>query len=148
MIDGNIPPSETLLEDDNDAESHSVVKWIVVLLSIFQTRFFLTNRAVIWLINFIGVLLRFLGKYSREVASIAAKFPRSLSMFNNSLDGATQSEQFERRAACIKCDSIYRFKDCLRSFGSAITVRKCTHKPFKNSCNEYLMREVVSSSGN
>ena len=35
---------------DSDAsektESHSVVKWIVVLLSIFQSRFFVTNRAM------------------------------------------------------------------------------------------------------
>lgn len=105
-------PHEVSLDCDKSKESHIVVKWLVILLSIFQTRYFLTNRAMTWLVTFIGVLLKFLGRYSTEVAAIASTFPCSFSTFNNSIPGGSQYDQFERRAACVKCDSIYRFKEC------------------------------------
>ena len=122
-----------------------MVKWIVVLLSIFHSRFFVTNRAMTWLIKFIGILLTFLGKYSPDVASIASIFPSKMRHFNKTVE---KDCQFERRAACVSCDSIYIFDDCLQNVSSIVSGKRCTFKPFKKECNELLMKEVVTCNGN
>lgn len=47
--DTSIPPPDVQDSPENG------VRWIVTLLSIFQTRFFLTNRALNWLLKFLSV---------------------------------------------------------------------------------------------
>ena len=145
--DTNRAPPITLSDSDasKKLESHSVVKWIVVLLSIFQSRFFVTNRAMTWLIKFFGILLTFLGKYSPDVASIASIFPSKMRHFNKPVE---KDCQFERRAACVSCDSIYKFDDYLQNMGSIVSAKRCTFKPFKMECNELLMKEVITFNGN
>ena len=45
--DASIPPPDVQDSPEN-GELSIIVRWIVTLLSIFQTRFFLTNRALNW----------------------------------------------------------------------------------------------------
>lgn len=48
----HIPPPELDLELTQDAaEVNIIIRWIVTLLSVFQTQFFITNRAISWLLN-------------------------------------------------------------------------------------------------
>ena len=131
------PPIITLSDSDasEKTESHSVVKWIVVLLSIFQSRFFVTNRAMTWLIKFIGILLTFLGKYSPDVASIASIFPSKMRHFNKTVE---KDCQFGRRAACVSCDSIYKFDDCLQNVGSIVSGKSVPLTPLKRNVMNYL----------
>ena len=76
--DASIPPPD--VQDSPENGELSIIvrwivtlrQWIVTLLSIFQTRFFLTNRALNWLLKLLSVLLTFLGRYSTKVAEVAS----------------------------------------------------------------------------
>lgn len=83
----NIPPPEVSLVQDSPkkAELIIVVKWIITLLSVFQTIFFLTNRALNWLLRFLSILLSFLGSYSPKIAELAARLSRGIHQYNQSL---------------------------------------------------------------
>ena len=74
---GNIPPPDVSLVQDSPekVELNIVVKWVITLLSVFQTRLFLTNRA---LLRFLSILLCFLGSYSPKVAELATRLPRGI----------------------------------------------------------------------
>ena len=57
MLEGaHRPPLDlsTVAESQQKAELEMIVRWIVTLLSIFQTRFFLTDRALNWLLKFLS----------------------------------------------------------------------------------------------
>ena len=142
------PPEVPLVQDSPEkAELSITVRWIVTLLSIFQTRFFLTNRALNWLLKFLVVLLQFLGKYSTKISELSARLPHSLHQHNFLLSDIAEGYTFERRAVCNACDSHYRFEECLRKVGSNMTVNCCVHKLFQKKCSEVLMKEIVTSSG-
>ena len=128
------------------AELSIIIIWITVLLSIFQTRFFLTTRALNWLLKFLSVLLRFLGRYSTKIAKLAVRLPQSMYQHNHSLSDVIQCNTFEQRTVCRACDSLYRFEECIKKAGSRTTATRCVYKPLKK-CNECLMKEIVSSSG-
>lgn len=147
MEHSNIAPQD-LRDEPEQQELHVIVKWVVLVLAIFQTRFFLTNRALDWFLRFLGVLLVFLGRYSPKIAEIAKMLPRSLHQHSIALTNDSQDTLFERHAVCTKCDTLYKFGDCIRKVGSRIiSVNRCPHKPFRRMCNEILMKEVISSSG-
>ena len=144
----NIAPQDVRDDEVEKQELHIVVKWVVLMLAIFQTRFFLTNRALDWILKFLGTLLTFLGKYSPSIAEIALMLPKSLYKHNISLTDGMQDPMFERCAVCKACESLYKFEDCVHKVGSRIiSVNRCPYKPFKKRCNKILMKEVISTSG-
>ena len=54
----HIPPPEVEFDSAPcSTEVDSTIRWIIMLLSVFQTQFYLTNRALGWLLKFISVLL-------------------------------------------------------------------------------------------
>ena len=73
-----------------DTERGLTVRWIIVVLSIFKTRFFLTTMATQWLLKFIIMLLRYLGKYSPKLIEIADHLSQSLYQCKQSLESITQ----------------------------------------------------------
>ena len=141
----DLPPQEV---SSDERELNFLLKWIVTLLSTFQTRFFLTDKAITWLLKFLFILFEFLGKYSPKVARLASKIPQSPFKMN-SITGAGH-DTFETRVACKQCDSIYEFKDCVSKVGSITTVRSCKFQPFKHirECKMPLMKEIISCNGN
>ena len=124
-----------------------IIRWIIILLSVFQTQFYLTNRALGWLLNIVFVLLRFLGRYSAAIAELAGRFPRSLHQYGNQLPNFLPRVSFERRAVCKSCDKIYTFEDCVEKVGTSTYAIKCTSRHFKKTCNQPMMREIKSSNG-
>lgn len=145
-----IPPQDLPLQKETteSVSSSNTSKWIITLLTIFQTRFFLTNRAIEWLLNFIVILLQYLSKYSTHLSELAARFPRSMHQYNNSLEKIVPINKFMKQAVCVKCETLYSFEDCYKKTRFNTTVKCCAYKPFQKSCNHPLMKEIVSSSGN
>ena len=74
IIPSHLP--DELVEESGQADI--TIRWVVTLLSVFQTQFYLTNRALSWLLTFLFVLFRFLGRYSEKVARLAHQFPSTL----------------------------------------------------------------------
>ena len=103
----NIPlPDVSLVQDSPEkAELSIIVRWIIVLLSIFQTQFFLTNQALSWLLKFLSMLLKFLGRCSKNIAELAVRLPQSIYQQDLSLLDYIKGNIFERRAVCRACDS-------------------------------------------
>lgn len=97
-----------------------------------------------WFLKFLDVLFKYLGRYSTKVAEIALKL---LYKHNQLLEEVGVDNTFEKKAVCKTCDSVYCFEKCLEKVGSRKVVSRCTFKPFRNTCNEPLMKVVVSSSG-
>ena len=95
--DAHIPPPELDPEPTQDAaEVNLTLWWIVTLLSIFQTQFYVTNRALTWLLNFLFVVFRYLGRYSATIASLAQKFPRSFHQYSSLMPMIMQDNSFHR----------------------------------------------------
>ena len=101
-IDEDVPIEEVnilppLLQDSPEkTEISLIIRWIVTFLSIFQTQFFLTNRALNWLLKFLVVLLQFRGKYSTKISELAEKLPHSLYQYNLQLSDIAEGYTFER----------------------------------------------------
>ncbi len=67
MRDSTCISAPNILSDDDSSaeeEAHIVIRWVFMLMSIFQSRFFITGRAMTWLVKFIGILLTFALQYS------------------------------------------------------------------------------------
>lgn len=57
----------------------------MTFVSLFQTLHFIPDRATEWLLQFIGILLKLLGRYSDFIAVVAANIPTSVYMRNKQL---------------------------------------------------------------
>ena len=123
-------------------------RWIIALLTIFQSRFFLTNRALDWLLKFIVVVFKYFGNYSENLTEVASELPHSLYLYNQSVENIMPVNNFVKKAVCMRCETLYNFKDCFKTIGLNKIIMHCTNKPFKKECGELLMKEVISSSGN
>ena len=101
LEDSNILPSPNLdASQDMTEEVNRPILWIVTLLSIFQMRFRLTNRALSWLLVFIFVILRFLGRYSTNISELAIHFPKTLHQYGFELAKISPIVSFQRRVVC------------------------------------------------
>ena len=111
-----------LNDSDNEnvssiAERRLTIRWIIVILSIFQTRFILTAEAMKWLLKFLVVLLRYLGKYSTKLTEIADYLPQSLYQYESSLRSITPDIDIKKNVVCPNCESLYTLKECFRKVG-------------------------------
>ena len=133
-------PDEPLQES---AEYNSIIRWVVTLLAVFQSRFYLTNRAFSWLLTFLFVILRFLGRYSTKVAELSLHFPHTLHQYQLFLSDIVPNISFEKRAVCVKCDAIYRFEESVQKIGTRTASVLCRNKLYKKRCNQTLMKQVI-----
>lgn len=140
-----LPDSPPHQGEDNSVRS--VAWWIVMFLSLFQTLHFISDKAISWLIQFLYVLMKYLGTFSPQVAQIAEKIPRSLYIMKNKHLGIDFND-ITRYVVCTSCHSLYLYNECTERIGSQIKPKQCLHKTFSRVCNYNLVKEVVSCSGN
>lgn len=107
------------------------------------------DAALGWILQFLSILLKFLGKFSEKVAIIATMLPTSLYKHHQYTSILGGSDSFEKRVACKSCFSLYRYEECLSKSASLTSIKPCCFKPFNSSrqCGEKLMKEIISSSG-
>ena len=146
--DADIPPLELDPEHTQDpTEVDITIWWIVTLLSLFQTQFYVTNRALTWLLNFLFVIFHYLGRYSAIIASLAQKFPQSFHhQYSSLMPMIMPKNSFHGQAVCRKCEAVYAFDECLTMVGSRTTVNHCKNKLFGKR-DQLLMKEVITSNG-
>lgn len=128
-----------------DAETAGFVKWIVLLLLYFQTRFSLTDRAFSWLLKFLHILLKVLGRFSSKIIEISSQLPQTLHGQNRAFaDIAGNVDSFEKRAVCVKCHSLYTFGECMQGGSTDM----CSYKSMqgRRRCGSPLMKRIVSSA--
>lgn len=133
-----VPPREVDFDLDNE-DSKAISKWIVILISYFQSRFQISDNAIAWLLLFLVTLLRLLGKFFSNVLSISNSIPQSLYKFKNI---NLLPDYFKKYTVCNSCDSLYTYDECVQ-------LKYCPYKAFPTSrrCGQELLKNVISASG-
>ena len=126
------------------------MKWVVVLLGVFQTRFCLTDNALAWLLRYLSVFLKALANlFSNTIADVAKQLPKSLYKHDKATANLSLgSDSFEKRVVCESCSAIYNYDECVSKQGPKVSVSRCTYKPFRGGrqCGKLLMKEIVWNS--
>lgn len=133
----NVPPQDLPLNYGDNKEVHIIVEWIVLLVSLFQSRFVISNNAISWLLKFLYAVFRLLGRFSNKISAIAEAIPHSVYQHKRS-----QHCTFKKYNVCKKCNSLYSHEECIQ-------LGQCPYKPLPRSrrCGELLLKQIVSSSG-
>lgn len=113
---------------------------------IFHTLHGLSSRAVTWLLLLLSSLLTVLGRYSREIASIARAFPPTLYQRSHYLATMLSVPSINPFVVCRACLSLHSYEDCLEKCGTQLSSKVC-NEHFSSSTPVPLLREVVTSNG-
>ena len=148
-------PALPLDTNDHCEVNHtsSLASWFTSFIILLQARHYIPDRAIDLLLKFLHAFFVVLGCLSNATVAVLAKaLPRSVHLlreqFRRHLD-------FKKYVVCRKCNSLYRFEDCLTTVGSHVIPQKCTfieypHHPqysFRQQCGTHLLKTVELSSG-
>ena len=133
------PPSK------DEREIDAVVWWIVSFASLFQTFHFIPDKALLWLLKFVYVLLKYCGRFSPRVDRIAEKLSKSPYLRDKYLKSSISTVQY---VVCTSCHTLYSMDQCIVKSGSRITAKTCSKLHFSKPCRSKLLKEIVSCSSN
>ena len=123
------------------------MSWLVIFLLRLQSRFYLPDAAVSYIVKFLYALLVILGTRSEYVACMAKSFPHSLYCLRKHWKiGA----DFIRFVVCPKCYSVYEKNRCIEKQGVQIISKTCTyrdHPSSKKCCEAQLLKTVHIANG-
>lgn len=143
-LQGHGPLAQSLSPDQ-----HAIIWWVIAFTCVFQTLHSLPSRAVAWLLKFLGSLLGFLGRYSKEIATIASHFPSTLYQRNEYLREKLILPSVRRYVVCPTCHSLYDFEQCLDKRGTQMLIKSCKEcLSSRKRVDVPLLKEVVTSTGN
>ena len=112
LTSNTISPLENIDEPGEDQSQYIfIVRWIMFLLAFFQTRFFISDTALGWILQLLSILLKALGKFSDKIVSIAALLPASLYEYHKYTTSVSSG-----------LDSLYRCEEYLLKTGSLVSV--------------------------
>ena len=137
----SIPPQDLQLESGENQDVRTITKWIVILVSLFQSKYTISNHAISWLLKFLHALLLLLGKFSDTILAIAEAIPLSFYNYMNS-SFRQNIDSFKKYNVCKKCESLYTQEECVQ-------LGCCSYKALSRSqrCGEPLLRRIVSAGG-
>ena len=115
-------------------------------MSLFQTLTSISEKAIAWLLLFLHALLKYCGKFSNQIQQIATALPHSPYLRDKYLSYDLAS--ISKHVVCPSCHSLYSYDECLLKTGSRVSSKQCSHVSYGKRCNAYLLKEVVSISGN
>ena len=141
------PTFQQSLESPQKSSHEPIVWWIVTFICLIRTLHKLPDRAVSWLIKFLCVLLRFLGRRCERVAQIAASLPQSLYLLGQyTTEQSAVIPNVMHYVVCPECHSLYHYPDCVEKVGTSVNSKLCSKVTF-NRRNAPLLKQVVTSSG-
>ena len=140
-----MPIEPTQQKDNPDA----VVWWITLFLCIFRSVHFLPDKAVAWLLLFLGALLRFLGQYSPVIANIALALPTSVYLLQKYMGTPEMLTNMKKYIVCPSCHALYTYKDCLEVNGRSAASKRCNRVYYASAqpCGATLLKTVITPSG-
>lgn len=145
----NIAPADIELDKANDPENSILLKWIIFLLAYFQTRFSISDKALHWLLVFLRLLLKILGRSSPKIERLSEQMPRTVYSHQKRFGHFSgQGDKFQKFAVCKQCHTLYTLDHCSTKVGTRVIVNRCQHKDLSpRICGEMLMKRVVSCNG-
>ena len=143
MDDMDQPIPQDMNESELNVEQKSLIWWIALFVSLFQTLHFIPERAIGWLLHFFSALLRYLGKYSEFIQEVAVAFPSSVYLMNKYMGKRDILNGFHKFVVCPKCHSIYKFEETFDKRGSQYIIMTCHNKNTSDRvCGTPLLRKV------
>ena len=146
-LDG--PP---LPEESNDptlsAEQVSIIQWIMLFVSLFMTLHVIPQRAIDWLLCFLGALLNSPGRHSAFIQGVALAFPSSLHLMKFYMEKNSTWNTFCKYVVCPKCHSLYKFEETYEKRGTQFFVKSCQHVAKTGRvCGSSLLKRIVTGNG-
>ena len=141
------PPLPAEEEPGHDVECHTVVWWVVVFVSLFQTIHSISDKAISWLLKFIHALLKYCGQFSVKLECIARYMPGSLHRRDRYLEEQLYSTKFQHYIVCPLCHSLYTYDECVVKTGINVAPKVCSLTRFSKKCSGVMLQEVITISG-
>ena len=132
------------------AETDPLVWRIVAFVSVFQTLYCISDRAIAWLLKFLAVLLHYCGNLSPRLLRVSQALPSSIYLRDKFVQGDNgKNSLVSKYVVCVACHTLYKYSDCIeRPSSRSRQVRKtCTTRVNSRVCGEYLLKDVVLRSG-
>ena len=142
----SMPPQDIPIDspETSDQQANIIVRWIVLLVSYFQSRFSITDRVISWLLQFLYILLKILGTFSSKIYSITDTLPHTLHRHDQQFRNLSgfPSDSFQKRVVCRRCLELYTIDE-------SKIIKNCSYKPLPRShrCGEPLIKSIVSKNG-
>ncbi len=135
-------------EDQLDLEQQSLIRWIMLFITLFQTLHVIPERAVGWLLLFFSALLKYLGRFSPSIEAIAVAFPSSVYLMKKYVDKHNTLHSVYKFVVCPKCHSLYPFEETFDKRGSKYVIKTCQHRHLSSRlCGMPLLKRIVSHNG-
>ena len=139
-------PEEFIVDDEapND-EYRSLIQWLLIFITSFQSFYHLTDHAVEGLYSFIKAFLRVLGSICSACKQLSSVMPGTLNKTRKLLG---YTSKFHKYVTCKQCFSVYSLVDCVEKVGSRHVSKPCSYIPFgkRTKCNAPLLKTVELAS--
>ena len=136
------------------SSTHSLIKFVVIFLLLWQAIFRISNIAVDVLFKFIGVLLHKFGEFtdSIKLKQFADCFPNT--MLKGHKFQAINRDDYQKLVVCGRCNCTYEYDDCLKDTTGKRNNAKCSFVRFprhpqtrmRSPCETPLLKLVKTSS--
>lgn len=141
----SLPPQDIPIDSPESSDQQAnIVWWIALLVSYFQSRFSITNRAITWLLQFLYILFKILGTLSSKIYLIAGTLPRTLHRYDQQFRNLSgfPSDSFQKCVVCRRCWELYTIDE-------SKIIKNCSYKPLPRlrRRGEPLIKSVVSKNG-
>ena len=123
----------------------ALVVWLVYLIAALQRKHYIPNIAVALLLKILSVVFSILSRMHPQLSDIKELLPTTMYSFRSFLD--TKSCSFVRYVVCVKCHTLYSYKDCIDQCGTRVLINTCTSKTSKGLCRTPLAKPVQSTTG-
>lgn len=155
---------EEILDQESDESSPNLTKEklsseskvLILFLLLWQVIYKVSDNGISILLKFISQFLSAIGLLAgcEALVRFAKTLPGTLYMARIKL--GLDKDDFEKFAACPKCNKLYKLEDCIikKTNGSVIS-KRCVHVRYPNhpqksrrtECGSFLMKKVRNKSG-
>ena len=135
------------VESPEDAESKSIVWWLVTFTCVYQTLHSLSLQAIQWLLLFLATLLSVFGQFSSKIQKISQAFPSTLYLRKQYLKDVLSLPTITYFVVCPSCHSLHHYSDCVKTISGHTEIQSCP-ECLKVHKNYPLLKRVLTSHDN
>ena len=144
------------LETSDDVRPESTVvcgsiHTILLFLSLWASFYGVSATALNHIIGFLHHVFSTI--VTKSFVTIGTAFPSSLYMAHKYF--GLSVDKFEKYVVCVKCGSLYSYKNCCQTSGSREYSKTCNHIQYRNHpheshrapCGQKLLRKIITQNG-
>lgn len=131
----------------------TLINWIALFVCFWSAYFSVPDRGIDILLAFFKAIFQVLCELSPIIFSTAVLvFPSSFKLLKKSL---SFKDKHTKYVVCPKCDTLYRFQDCITTRFGRVIAKPCSHIAFPNHrqlfrrrpCGAEVLKEIRLKNG-